>query len=84
MAAPSIEEVQEAHIEAWLRLPGVVGTGIGLCRGEPCIRIFLSGPSRRAEEVIPERVGGFRVELHVAGEAIPRTPPDPGAACRDG
>lgn len=71
-----IEEVLAAHTPEWMELPGVVGTGIGLCDDEPCIRVFLSRPSPEAEEAIPERVEGHRVELVVTGPITPRTPPD--------
>jgi hypothetical protein len=73
----SIEEVQEAHTAEWMKLPGVVGTGIGLCdEEEPCIRVFLSAPSPEAEGAIPARVEGHRVELVVTGTFRPRVPPD--------
>lgn len=83
MPTRPIEEVQEAHTPAWMELPGVVGTGIGLCDREegadpprePCIRVFLSRASPEAEEAIPERVEGYRVELVVTGPFTPRTPP---------
>jgi hypothetical protein len=76
---PTIEEVQEAHTEEWLALPGVVGTGIGLCDDdEPCIRVLLAYPSPDAEAAIPDRVEGYRVELVVTGPVRPRTPPDSG------
>jgi hypothetical protein len=38
----SIQEVQEAHTPAWMSIPGVVGTGIGQCDGEPCIKVFVA------------------------------------------
>jgi hypothetical protein len=83
---PTIEEVQERHTPEWMELPGVVGTGIGLCDRkegadpprEPCIRVFLSEPSPQAEEAIPDRVEGYRVELVVTGPFRPRPGPDPG------
>jgi hypothetical protein len=70
---PTIEEVQERHTPDWMELPGVVGTGIGLCDDEPCIRIFLSAPSPEAEKAIPERVEGYRVEVVVTGAFRPRS-----------
>lgn len=74
MSARSIEEVQEAHTPEWMELPGVVGTGIGLCEDEePCIRVFLQAPSPEAEAAIPERVEGYRVELVVTGPFRPRS-----------
>ena len=72
MSQPTIEEVQDAHTEEWMALPGVVGTGIGLCDGEPCIRVFLSRPSPETEEAIPSRVEGYPVDVRVTGEIEPR------------
>ena len=57
----TIEEVQEAYTEEWMGLQGVVGIGIGLCEGEPCIRVFLSQGSTEAEEAIPQAVGGYQL-----------------------
>jgi len=76
---PTIEEVQEKYTPEWMDLPGVVGTGIGLCEteegadepNEPCIRVFLSAPSPEAEEAIPRRIEGYRVDLVVTGRFRP-------------
>lgn len=73
MTGRTIEEVQEAHTAEWMTIPGVVGTGIGLCGEEPCIRIFLSRASPEAEASIPDRIEGFRVERVVTGEFRPRS-----------
>lgn len=73
--ARTIEEVQEAHTAAWMKIPGVVGTGIGLCDDtEPCIRVFLEAPSPEADRAIPRRVEGHRVELVVTGAFRTRVP----------
>ncbi len=71
---PTIEEVQERHTPAWMEIPGVVGTGIGLCDDEPCIRVFLAAPSPEAEKAIPKEVEGYRVEVVVTGPFRPRGP----------
>jgi len=71
---PPIEEVQERHTPAWMELPRVVGTGIGLCDEEPCIRVFVSAASPEAEKAIPEKVEGYRVEVVVTGIFRPRRP----------
>jgi len=63
----SIEEVQEAFTPEWMDLPGVVGTGIGLCEGQPCIKVFVTGPLQELEERIPNEVGGHRVVLEQTG-----------------
>lgn len=78
--AATIQEVQEAHTEAWMELPGVTGVGIGLCDGEECIRIFLARPSPEAERAIPDRVDGYEVDLEVTGGFRSRTPPDTGSS----
>ncbi len=63
----SIEEVQEAFTREWMDLPGVVGTGIGLCEGQPCIKVFVAGPIQQLEERIPNEVDGHRVVLEQTG-----------------
>ena len=75
-AMSTIQEVKEARAEGWMALPGVTGVGIGLCDGEECLRVFLARPSPEAEDAIPERVEGYRVELEVTGSVRPRTSPD--------
>lgn len=70
----TIEEVQERYTPEWMALPRVVGTGIGLCDDEPCIRVFLSARSPEAEKAIPEKVEGYRVEVVVTGPFRPRPP----------
>lgn len=75
----TIQEVKDAHTEAWMELPGVVGVGIGLCDDEECIRVFLARPSPEARRAIPDRVDGYPVDLEVTGGFRPRTPPDTGS-----
>lgn len=67
-AESSIQEVQEAHTPGWLAVPGVVGTGIGLCDEEPCIKIFVSHRTDEVEREIPEEVDGYTVRIEVTGE----------------
>jgi hypothetical protein len=63
----SIEEVQEEFTPEWMELPGVVGTGIGLCDGRPCIKVFVAGPVGALQDRIPREVEGHRVELERTG-----------------
>lgn len=63
----SIEEVQEAYTPEWMGLSGVVGTAIGRCDGEPCIRVFVAGPLEPLRERIPSEVEGYRVVLERSG-----------------
>lgn len=64
----SIEEVQEAHTPEWMEIPGVVGTGIGLCDEEPCIKVFVARRTEEIEREVPEKVEGYRVRIEVTGE----------------
>ena len=63
----SIIEVQEAHADAWEALDGVVGTGVGRCDGEPCIKVFVRERTPALEEEIPSRVEGYPVRLEITG-----------------
>jgi hypothetical protein len=65
--ARSIEEVQDTHTPEWMGLPGVVGTGIALCDGQPCIKVFVSGPVEPLQGLIPSEVEGYRVVLESTG-----------------
>jgi len=62
-----IEEVQEAFTPEWMDLPGVVGTGIGLCEDQPCIKVFVAGQIRQLRDQIPNEVDGHRVVLEETG-----------------
>lgn len=64
----SIEEVQDAHTPEWMAIRGVVGTGIGLCDEEPCIKVFVARRTEEIEERIPEEVEGYPVRIEVTGE----------------
>lgn len=66
--SPTIEEVQEAHTAEWMEIPGVVGTGVGLCDGEPCIKVFVARRTDEIEKKVPDEVEGHRVRIEVTGE----------------
>ena len=68
----AIDQVLAAHNDSLLALPGVVGTAIGLCDGERCIKVMLadSNPATRAK--IPARLEQYRVVVEVTGAIRPR------------
>lgn len=74
MPERTIQEVQEAHTQAWMRVPGVVGTGIGRCDGEPCIVVFAARMTEEIEAEIPDEVEGYPVRVEVTGPFRPRQP----------
>ena len=72
MADRSIEDVLAAHNDSLLALPGVVGTAIGSCGGEPCIKVLLADSNPDTRKRIPQRLEGFPVVAEVTGPIRPR------------
>lgn len=72
LPAKSIEEVLAAHTDSLMALPGVVGTAIGLCEGERCIKVFLAEPNPATMRGIPGRLETYRVSVEVTGTIRPR------------
>ncbi len=58
MTARSIDEVL------------AVGTAVGLCGGERCIKVLLADSSTKSK--IPARLEGYRVVVDVTGTITPR------------
>jgi hypothetical protein len=72
VTARSIDEVLAAHNDSLMALPGVVGTAIGLCGGERCIKVFLADSGADTKSRIPARLEGYRVLAEVTGTIRPR------------
>ena len=68
----SIDEVLAAHTDSLMKLPGVVGTAVGLCEGERCIKVLITDSSSRIKSRIPQRLEGYRVVVEVTGPIQPR------------
>ena len=64
---PTIQEVLARETDAWMALPGVHGTGIGLCDGSPCIKVFASVPADDLGEHIPTEIDGYTVVIEASG-----------------
>lgn len=48
-------------------VPGVVGTGIGLCDSDPCIVVYVSERTPEVGRAIPAEVEGHRVRIEETG-----------------
>lgn len=72
VTARSIDEVLAAHNDSLMALPGVVGTAIGLCDRERCIKVFLADSGADTKRRIPARLEGYRVLAEVTGTIRPR------------
>ena len=70
----SIEDVLKEHTSKLMSLPGVVGTGQGLCSGEPCIRIFVVQKTDDLLKQIPPEIDGYPIDIQETGEFRKREP----------
>ena len=71
MSDTTIEAAQMELTRQLLPLPGVEGTGIGACEGEPCIKVFLARRTDELMKQIPETYRGHRVDVEETGEFRP-------------
>lgn len=67
MSAMKIEEVLKEHTDDLMTIPGVVGTGQGLCDGNPCIKVFVVKKTQELEDKIPEKLEGYSVKIKETG-----------------
>lgn len=71
VTARQIEEVLKEHTEEWMSVPSVVGTARGLCRGSPCIKVYVLKKTPELEKKIPRSIEGFPVSIEETGEFRP-------------
>lgn len=67
MPEQTIEQVQEAHADEWMAIPGVQGVGIGMSDDRPCIVIFSSVDPQQLGKTIPSTVQGHPVVIRQTG-----------------
>ncbi len=74
MAAETIKEVLKKHTKDLMSMPGVVGTGQGLCEGKPCIKVFVIEKTPDLEQKIPKTLDGYPVVIEETGpiKALPK------------
>jgi hypothetical protein len=72
MTRKSIDQVLAAHNDSLMAMPGVVGTAIGLCDGERCIKVFTADAATGGKGTIPSSLEGYRVVVEVTGPIRPR------------
>ncbi len=78
MPAEAIEEVLNEYTEELMGLPGVVGTGRGLCDDKPCLKVFVIKETPEIDQKIPRTLDGYPVVIEETGEirALPKTKTD--------
>jgi len=72
VTARSIDDVLAAHTDSLMALPGVVGTAVGLCDGQRCIKVLLADSNPDTKRRIPSRLEGYLVAVEVTGTITPR------------
>ena len=68
MPSKTIEDVLKEHANNIMAISGVVGTGQGLCDGEPCIKVFVIKKTQELEEKIPGKIEGYKVKIEETGK----------------
>jgi hypothetical protein len=74
MAGETIKEVLKKHTTDLMSMPGVVGTGQGLCEGKPCIKVFVIEKTPDLDQKIPKTLDGYPVVIEETGKfkALPK------------
>jgi hypothetical protein len=75
MVSPKIEEVLKQNTNPLMSIPGVIGTGQGLCDGKPCIKVFVIKKTAELDNKIPGEIEGYKVIIEEIGilRAYPET-----------
>ena len=68
MPEKTIEAVLKEHTDSLMSLPGVVGTALGECSGQPCIKVFVVKKTSDLVKQIPSAIEGYEVAVQETGE----------------
>lgn len=63
----TIEEALQKHSGALMKIPGVVGTGQGMCNDSPCIKVFVKKLTDAISPKIPDTIEGYPVIAEETG-----------------
>ncbi len=74
MPARTIKDVLKEHTNDLMAISGVVGTGQGLCDGEPCIKVFVIEKTTELSKKIPHSLEDYPVKVEETGpiRALPK------------
>ena len=68
MPAKSIEDVFAEHRERLMAIPEVVGIARGLHDNKPCIKVYVSRKTVKADQELPRVIEGYAVVIEETGE----------------
>jgi hypothetical protein len=63
----SIQEIQQKHQYDLMRIPGVVGVGIGLDSDESVLVVMVAKYTRAIKRKIPKQLDGYRLVIQETG-----------------
>ena len=66
-----IEEVLKENTPHLMSISGVVGTAIGECNGNPCIKVLVEKKTLILQQQIPSMLETWQVEIVETGEIKP-------------
>ncbi len=74
----AIEAVLKERTKELMSIPGVIGTGQGICDDKPCIRVFVVKKTPEVDQKIPRTLEGYPVEIEETGKirALPKSKTD--------
>ena len=69
LPAPSpADDVKQRHEAELMRIPGVVGVGVGQCDEQACIKVLVERQTPEVAAVVPTNLEGIRVVLEEIGQ----------------
>lgn len=73
MMEKSLSEALKAETKELMSLPGVVGTALGSCDGQPCIKVYVVQRTPELDRKIFNRLAGYPVQIEETGgmQALP-------------
>jgi hypothetical protein len=67
MTEKAISQVLREHTDELMSLPGVVGTGEGLCDGRPCIKVYVIKKTPELEQEIHRLLDPYPLSIEETG-----------------
>jgi hypothetical protein len=64
----AIEAVLKERTKELMSIPGVVGTGQGLCDDKPCIKVLVVKETPEVDQKIPRMLEGYPVVIEETGK----------------
>ncbi len=68
MQEKTIEVVLKEHTDSLMSLAGVVGTALGECSGQPCIKVVVVKKTAELVKQNPSAIEGYEVAVQETGE----------------